>query len=134
MDYSNTNLIIISPKLLMRGPAYGCNEQTKDDWLACEYGKNLSRFGFKDYFIFDVHGSELELYNDNKRLDRCTITGNQVSIVNEKDVYNYNPYFKKWFEEHPNKTIKLENFTGKVDLVENVVIGIGNINFKSYVK
>lgn len=134
MTINNETIIIISPKLLMRGLAYGCEEQTKDDWLYCKKGEELSSLGFDDNLLLKTKGSNFELYNDNERLARCTITNNQICVVYESDIYDYNPYFKKWFEEHPYKCIRIKDFDGIIYIEDDKLIGKGNINFESYVE
>lgn len=138
MVCDNKNIIIISPKLLIRGPVYGCDELRKDDWLFCDKGYNLEAFGFINPLVTTTKGSELELYKNNSteikdRIDRCVIVNNQISVVFEDDILNYNPYFKKWFMEHPNHAVRLENYNGTVNIIDNQIIGTGDINFKSYV-
>jgi len=134
MVCNKDNIIIISPKLLMRGPAYGCEEKTKDDWLHCEKGHNLSVFGFDDWLLLETKGTDFELYNNNDRLARCSITNNQIAVVFEDNINDYNPYFKKWFEEHPFKAIRIPEFDGSIYIEGDKIVGKKDgLVFESYI-
>lgn len=137
---TNESIVIVSPKMIIRGPQFGCTELRKDDWLFCDKGEKMQVFGFDEYLLIHPDSEEVEIYVEGSntdtvigRLGRVKVLENQVAVFKLNDLLDYNLYFTKWWECHSHYATVIKHFTGTVKVVDNELIGKGeHLNFISY--
>jgi len=144
------DIIITDPCYTMRAKHHGTIPITKDDWKACDYGRNMEVLGIKNYLTRDTIYGDWSCTTFNSDTDEvlgefCADAG-LVSVFLLDEVLAYNPDFD-YHINRPWTTTLIKNFDGYIEIeIVNVeyedegigeiredqevqVIGKGNINF-----
>ncbi len=115
-------------------------ENTHDDWLKCEYGRNMEILGIFTYFTestiygdwgcstykieenpYEVVNNLAEAYENEEDYEiKCSKLGSfcadagLVSVFLLDEVRKYNPDIDKWIEEHSWCVTTIPDFDGEV--------------------
>ena len=140
MKFKGT-IIITDPCYIMRAKHHGTTPITKDDWVACDCGRNMEVLGIKHYICestiwgdwscrtYKVEGNPKEIIdniveaeeNDKDYGVECSYLGDfcadvgLVSVFLLDEVRKYNPDIDKWITEHPWCVTTIEDFDGEVE-------------------
>lgn len=110
-----------------------------DDWELCEYGEDMSLIGIENCVTSDTGYGDWSCTvfeeKSNKKLGEFCADSGMVGVFLLDDILKYNPKFD-YHTEKPWTTTLIKDFHGEVDIITNengdvVVVGAGNINFKS---
>lgn len=135
------DIIITDPCYIIRAAHHGTKPITKDDWKACNYGKNMDVLGIYNYICRStIYGDwSCTTYNSdtNEKIGEFCADAGLVGVFELNEVLKYNPDFN-YHICRPWTTTWIKNFDGEVNIKvvnneygesEVQVIGKGNINF-----
>lgn len=104
--------------ILITDPCY--ITKTHDDWLTCDCGSNMEKFGISHYMTGDtLYGDwSCTTYNlDTKeKIGEFCADAGLVSVFLLDEVLAYNPDFD-WYESRPWTTTLIKDFKGTVEFV-----------------
>ena len=143
------DIIITDPCYIIRAKHHGTVPLAKDDWEACDYGRDMEVFNITTYLTDDTGCGDWSCKTINKDTEQvlgefCADSG-MVSVFLLDEVLKYNPDFD-YHLNRPHTTTLIKDFDGDITIdyvsyqyseddnktyesEEVRVIGIGNINF-----
>lgn len=118
--------------------------KTDEDWNLCEYGIQLNKLGFSDFFFIKFPDDPQIVINNvtNEVLGGICQDSGAVVVVYKHELELYNADYEKSFFSKKNRAI-IDNFEGEVGYktvsvivnghIDNdtIIFGEGNISFRS---
>ncbi|MGM9532816.1 hypothetical protein [Intestinibacter sp.] len=140
MKFKGT-IIITDPCYIVLGNNYSDTALTSDDWLACNYGKNMKVLGITNYISertiygdwmcetyrikenpIDTIDSIVEANRQDNYIDleaeligKFTANSGQVGVFLLDEVRKYNPGIDDWIRTNPYSITTIEDFDGEVE-------------------